>query len=84
MLALTEPWPAGFTINARSPYGPRIHPITGKRTFHHGVDVAMPVGTPLTAAADGTIAKKGAGGSYNSSGAVTAGAAGVVIVKVLR
>lgn len=63
MLALIEPWPAGFTINARSPYGPRVHPITGKRTFHHGVDVAMPVGTPLTAAADGTIAKKGAGAS---------------------
>lgn len=63
MLALTEPWPAGFTINARSPYGPRVHPITGKRTFHHGIDVAMPVGTPLKAGADGVVAHKGNGGS---------------------
>lgn len=63
MIELVPPWPEGFSINARSPYGPRRHPITGKMKFHHGVDVAMPVGTPLTAAADGTIAHKGAGAS---------------------
>lgn len=53
MARLQNPWPEGRTINARSPYGYRIHPITGRRTFHHGVDVA---GTfPVTAAADGTV-----------------------------
>lgn len=62
-MRLSEPWPEGFTINARSPYGWRVHPITGKRTFHHGVDVAMPVGTPLTAPADGVIVHKGSGAS---------------------
>ena len=60
---LSQPWPEGYTINARSPYGPRVHPITGKRTFHHGVDVALPVGTPLTAPADGVVVKKGNGPS---------------------
>jgi murein DD-endopeptidase MepM/ murein hydrolase activator NlpD len=63
MLRLVQPWPDPFTINARSPYGPRVHPITGKRTFHHGIDVAMPVGTPLRAGADGVVAHKGQGGS---------------------
>lgn len=58
-MQLYEPWPQGYTINRRSPYGPRVHPITGKRTFHHGVDSAMPVGTQLTAPADGEIVHKG-------------------------
>ena len=61
---LSQPWPEGYTINARSPWGPRPrHPITGKATFHHGVDVALPVGTPLTAPADGVVVKKGNGPS---------------------
>lgn len=63
MLKLVQPWPDPYTINARSPYGPRKHPITGKVTFHHGIDVAMPQGTPLTAGADGVVAHKGSGGS---------------------
>ena len=67
-MELLQPWPDPYTVNARSPYGPRPrHPITGKATFHHGIDVAMPVGTPLTAPADGTVVHKG----NNSSGGVT-------------
>jgi murein DD-endopeptidase MepM/ murein hydrolase activator NlpD len=57
-MRLVEPWPDGYTVNKRSPYGPRVHPITGKRTFHHGVDVALPVGTPLTAPAPGVVVHK--------------------------
>lgn len=62
-MRLYEPWPVPYTINTRSPYGPRKHPITRKVKFHHGVDVAAPTGTPLIAGADGTIAHKGAGAS---------------------
>jgi murein DD-endopeptidase MepM/ murein hydrolase activator NlpD len=62
-MKLSQPWPEGFNINARSPYGWRVHPITGRRKFHHGVDVALPVGTPLTAPADGVVVKKGNGPS---------------------
>jgi murein DD-endopeptidase MepM/ murein hydrolase activator NlpD len=60
---LVNPWPEGRTINARSRYGPRTHPITGRPgTFHHGVDVA---GTfPVTAAADGVVQKV----SWNATG----------------
>ena len=66
-MRLVQPWPDPYTINKRSPYGPRVHPITGKRTFHHGIDVAMPVGTRLTAPAPGTVVHKG----NNGSGGVT-------------
>ena len=30
-----------------SAFGWRVHPITGKKQFHNGVDVALKVGTPL-------------------------------------
>ena len=62
-MRLSQPWPEGYNINARSPYGWRKHPITGKRKFHHGVDVAAPVGTELRAPADGVIVHKGSGAS---------------------
>ena len=62
-MKLSQPWPEGYHINARSPYGWRKHPITGKRKFHHGVDVALPEGTELRAPADGVVVKKGSGAS---------------------
>lgn len=62
-MKLSQPWPEGFNINARSPYGWRKHPITGRRKFHHGVDVALPVGTELRAPADGVIVHRGSGAS---------------------
>jgi len=52
-MKLRNPWPAGYTINAGSPYGPRKSPITGKVKMHHGVDVA---GTfPVTVPAKGVV-----------------------------
>lgn len=44
---------AGFKVT--SPKGWRIHPVTGEKKMHTGVDVAMPVGTPLHAIASGTV-----------------------------
>lgn len=38
-----------------SPFGERISPTTGKKVFHNGIDVAVPIGTPLYAPAIGTI-----------------------------
>jgi len=60
---LSQPWPEGYSINAGSPYGWRVHPITKRRKFHHGVDVAIPVGTVLVAPAAGEIVHHGAGAS---------------------
>ena len=56
-MKLQNPWPEGYSINKNSPFGYRIHPISGKKKFHNGVDVA---GTfPVTAAADGVVSKIG-------------------------
>jgi murein DD-endopeptidase MepM/ murein hydrolase activator NlpD len=63
-MRLYNPWPEPYQINARSPYGPRRDPITGRPgTMHHGIDVAMPIGTPLIAGAPGVVAHKGSGAS---------------------
>ena len=47
-----------------SNYGWRVHPITGKRTFHDGVDIAVPVGTALYSAVKGTVTRS----FYSDSG----------------
>lgn len=58
-MKLSKPWPEPYKVNARSPYGWRVHPITRKRKFHHGIDVALPVGSLIKAPADGEVVHKG-------------------------
>jgi murein DD-endopeptidase MepM/ murein hydrolase activator NlpD len=38
-----------------SPYGMRVHPVTGVRKLHDGADFGVPCGTPVHAAAAGTV-----------------------------
>ena len=42
-----------------SGYGWRINPVTRKRAFHHGLDIASEIGTPIYATADGVVAETG-------------------------
>lgn len=44
-----------WTNKITSDYGERIHPITGERVFHNGIDIAIPTGTPLYSAVKGTV-----------------------------
>lgn len=38
-----------------SNFGERVHPITKERKMHNGVDIAVPVGTHIYSAVDGTV-----------------------------
>ena len=50
-----------------SPYGYRIHPISGERQFHSGLDIALPTGTEIRAGFDGTVVDAGyAADSYGN------------------
>ena len=40
-------------------YGWRSNPFSGKRTFHGGIDMACPAGTPIYAALVGTVSRLG-------------------------
>ncbi|MBD2177939.1 M23 family metallopeptidase [Pseudanabaena sp. FACHB-1998] len=42
-----------------SGFGWRIHPVTGERKLHKGVDFAAPTGTPIFAAAEGVVTDAG-------------------------
>ena len=52
-MRLSKPWPDGFSVNPNGRYGYRVHPITKRRTFHHGIDVAGVF--PVLAAGDGVV-----------------------------
>ena len=64
--ALQWPLPVAGTIT--SPQGYRTDPITGEISYHSGTDITVPEGTPILAAADGTVTVANAldswGGSY--------------------
>lgn len=48
-------YPLPYRVKITSAYGYRYHPTTGKYSFHTGVDLAAPKGTPIYAMRDGTV-----------------------------
>ena len=52
-------WPAPSYVKITDDYGWRTHPITGKQSFHSGVDMAAPGGSPILAAYDGVVIAAG-------------------------
>jgi len=59
-------WPAPSYTYISSPFGYRIHPVYGTRKYHSGLDLAAPGGSPILAAADGTVRFSGWNGGYGN------------------
>ncbi|KNE82909.1 MULTISPECIES: peptidoglycan DD-metalloendopeptidase family protein [Streptomyces] len=49
-----------------SPYGMRVHPVTGVNKLHTGIDFGVPSGTPIRAAMDGTVTFAGWNTGYGN------------------
>jgi murein DD-endopeptidase MepM/ murein hydrolase activator NlpD len=58
-------WPVRGRIS--SDFGWRVHPIFRSRRFHAGLDIAAPYGTPVVAAAGGTVILSGWVGGYGKT-----------------
>ncbi len=54
----TMAWPADAGFRITSPFGERIHPVTGRKSFHNGTDIGVPTGTPLRAAHKGNVKRQ--------------------------
>lgn len=48
-------WPLTITGTITSQFGYRTDPISGETSYHSGTDIAAPAGSPILAAADGTV-----------------------------
>lgn len=59
-------WPIKANHRLTSGFGWRVHPITGNKAFHTGLDIGAAMRTPIHAAADGVVAFAGDGGSYGN------------------
>ncbi len=49
----TFPYPVKGRIS--SPFGNRIHPVTKSPSFHNGIDIAAPSGTPILSPESGRV-----------------------------
>ena len=50
-------WPVAGYHRISSPFGMRVHPVTGVYKLHDGTDIAVPSGVPIKAAKSGTVVK---------------------------
>ena len=62
--------PPGLPVGApvagvvSSPFGPRVHPVSGRRRVHRGTDFAVPLRTPVRATAAGRVTATGRRSGY--------------------
>jgi murein DD-endopeptidase MepM/ murein hydrolase activator NlpD len=60
-------YPLPEVVPFSSPFGWRVHPVTGDRRFHAGVDLAAPAGLPVQSAHSGTVVFAGWKGGYGNA-----------------
>jgi len=59
-------WPAPGYTRITSEYGNRIHPVLKTKKFHAGMDIGVPSGNKIVAAASGKVIKAAYSGSYGN------------------
>lgn len=73
------PWPPSVGLHGfrrpvggaiTSPFGTRVHPVTGKRKLHDGTDFGVACGTRVHASAGGTVISSGWAGAYGRTVAI--------------
>ncbi len=62
--AFANPFDFPWLGYVSSPYGYRVHPTTGVKDLHRGVDIAAAQGTAIKAVQDGRVVSAGNMGSY--------------------
>jgi murein DD-endopeptidase MepM/ murein hydrolase activator NlpD len=60
-------FPTAKSAPVTSGFGWRIHPITGERRFHTGIDFGAAMGTPIYAIANGKVELAGEKGGYGNT-----------------
>lgn len=59
-------WASPLSGPITSNYGPRVHPVTGRQTFHAGTDIGAGCGRHMYAASGGTVTYAGWNGGYGN------------------
>ena len=59
-------WPAAYSKSITCDFGPRIHPITKKKSTHTGIDIRATLGSNVYAAASGEVIKAGWNTAYGN------------------
>ena len=58
--------PLRVPLRLSSPFGLRVHPVTGVPTLHAGLDLVAPAGTPIYATGNGRVLRAGPAGGYGN------------------
>ncbi len=59
-------WPAAYSKSITCKYGPRIHPITKKKSTHTGIDIRAAMNTNIYATASGKVVTAGWNTAYGN------------------
>ncbi|WP_228546035.1 M23 family metallopeptidase [Microcella flavibacter] len=60
-------WPFPYAAEISSPFGNRVAPCRGCSSYHQGLDLAAPNGTPIYSIADGVVVAHSEGGAYGNN-----------------
>ena len=52
-------WPVPRSTRVSSGFGNRVHPVLRYSTLHNGIDLAVPIGTPVAASQSGRVDRVG-------------------------